>query len=140
MNGGVKNALLDPTTEVYPHGNRLRHRLTLLLIDLRPMIGELYGGAGYEQYLVKSPGHCSSFTDPRQHVLRDLNRMALYAGAFTAQLDEASLNGRLDPGIAVNYSTTGYEVGSTSIFHTDYWFFLGAAVLELICIFLVAPT
>lgn len=40
----------------------------------------------------------------------------------------------------VNATTTGYVTGTWSVFHTDYGFFAGAAIVQLICICLVAPT
>lgn len=41
---------------------------------------------------------------------------------------------------SVNYSTTAYRTGSQILFYTDYYWFLGAALLELVCIVPVALT
>jgi hypothetical protein len=46
----------------------------------------------------------------------------------------------LDTGLQINATTTGYVTGTRSVFDTHYAFFAGAAVVEFICICLIAPT
>lgn len=111
----------------------------------REKVGQTYkqiqmqtGGIGSDQYEVHSTGECVSYLDPREDVLQSLNRLALYAGAAAARHDESFLKDRLDPGLSVNYTMVYQDV--VSVFHTDYVWFLIAALVELICICLVAPT
>lgn len=46
----------------------------------------------------------------------------------------------LDPGLEVNSAITGYLVGTQEVYHTNYWWFLGAAIFVIVCIALIAPT
>lgn len=66
----------------------------------------------------------------------------VYFGALAAFEDRAYLEPRMDPGYVdvINTTITGHRVGNHEVFRTDYWFFLGAALVELVCICLVAPT
>lgn len=59
----------------------------------------------------------------------------------------ASQNGALqppfpvqNPNFPVNTTTTGYNYGTRSVFHTDYAFFAGAIIVQAVCIVLIAPT
>ncbi|KAF2484919.1 hypothetical protein BDY17DRAFT_93733 [Neohortaea acidophila] len=96
------------------------------------------------QYRIKGVGDtkvgCSLFRDPFDPMVRALNTLAVYFGAAAALETPEYLEGRLDPGISTENAVIGSVLGNVSVYHTDYWFFLGAAVLEVICIILILPT
>lgn len=94
-----------------------------------------------EQYQKEGDQTCPSYRDPRDDVMNSLNKLMVYFGYFAGQNVLKDPNhGRMDPGLPVQTVTTGYPSGHEDVYHTDYWFFFGAAVLELICVALVAPT
>lgn len=94
------------------------------------------------QYLIDNlPGPCPSFRDPRDDVISSLNELLVYTGAILGTDGHLyNFDGRVDPGLSFNSKVTGYIEGSQNEFHTNYWFFLAAAIVELVCIALVAPT
>lgn len=101
------------------------------------------GNNGYQQY-IKPTGQqnvkCLQFRDPREDVVQNMNKLMLLLGAVVATQEASYLEKNLDAGVEVNATTTGYILGARNEFHTDYWFFLGAAIVEAVCILLVAPT
>lgn len=46
----------------------------------------------------------------------------------------------MDPDLPIHYPTTGYLKGDHNVFQTNYYYFLAAAIVELVCIAFVAPT
>ena len=101
-----------------------------------------YNERVYSQYMLPSDSKCQSFADPFEDAYADLNKAMFIAGALAAQKDKDYLEKHMDPGLAdaVNTTTTGHLVGNHNVFHTDYWFFFAAALVELVCIAFVAPT
>ncbi len=85
-------------------------------------------------------GQCFSFSDPLDTVLESFNKIMIYAGSQQTAKSPSYLESRLDPGYPVNYTMEGMILGRHDTYHTNYWFFLGAAIVELVCIALVAPT
>ena len=83
---------------------------------------------------------CASFVDPREEVIQSLNKLSLRFGALAAEEDESYLQSSMDPGLSIKQTVDGYLKGHQSVFHTDYWFFLAAAIVEVVCILFVAPT
>ena len=75
-------------------------------------------------------------------MLADLNKLMVYAGMFAAKHDKSYLQANMDPGWAdaVHTTITGQHVGDQPVFHTNFHYFLAAALLELLCIALIAPT
>ena len=91
--------------------------------------------------------YCPSFRDPQKDVLQSLNRLMIYAGAFMARKSDFALQtsgsdlvSHMDPGLAIYNNVTGHIVGNHNVFTTDYWYFVGAAIVELVCIALILPT
>lgn len=83
---------------------------------------------------------CAITSDPHNLVIGSINKLMLYTGAFAAQEDHDYLASHLDPGLSSHDNITGHVLGSHDVYCTDYWFFLAAALVELFCIMLVAPT
>ena len=83
---------------------------------------------------------CPSFRDPSDSIMRSFNKLMVRMGAYAATLPLSQIRDKMDPGLVVNSTVTGYLAGTQNVFHTDYRFFIGAAVVELICIALVVPT
>lgn len=47
---------------------------------------------------------------------------------------------RVLSGVEVNSTANGYQIGMRNTYSTDCWFFLGAAIVEIVCILFMAPT
>jgi hypothetical protein len=103
----------------------------------------VYLGSDIGQFEYNGENTCPSFHDPQQAVLKDLNKLMVLSGSLAASQNasyQATLQSRLDPGLQFNTTATGYVRGTQPVFDTDYWFFFAAALVEVICIALVAPT
>ncbi|KAK3680947.1 hypothetical protein LTR37_021020 [Vermiconidia calcicola] len=82
-------------------------------------------GQALESFVYKDPDElCESYRDP----------------TAAATTDASYLESSLDPGLTVNNSITGYLHDDQNVFDTNYWYFLAAALVEIICIALVVPT
>jgi hypothetical protein len=99
-----------------------------------------FGGV-YLQFQ-KSPrnARCSSFEDPYSTILNSMNRLMIYPDAYAAKSSRDALEGKLHEGLEVNTTITGRIEGFQSVFHTEFGFFIAAALVEFICIALVLPT
>lgn len=95
-----------------------------------------------------SSGTCQSYFDPRDEIVESLNKLMFYAGAQAASGFEPSLGdwsaaeieSNMDPGLPIHTDTWGYIRGSHNVFHTNFHWFIGAAIAEMVCISLVLPT
>ena len=89
-------------------------------------------------------GKCPQFTDAHDKVLGDLNELMVRAGAILASQDSATvseLESRTDPGCpSFQRIIKGHRVGEHDVYHTEYMYFLAAALVEVICIAAIAPT
>lgn len=83
---------------------------------------------------------CPSFADPYENMMAALNRFMVYLGAVATDETTEYLQEHLDPGWLVHTTTTGEVVGSHNVFKSEFRFFIAAALVELACILLVAPT
>ena len=84
---------------------------------------------------------CPSFRDPIEHVIQSLNTWMFESGAIAAKTHNASyLETLMDPGLHVNTTVNGHVQGNHNVFHTNLYWYLGAATLEAICIALILPT
>ena len=82
-----------------------------------------------------------AWTDPRNDLLAALNEIMFRVGVYTAQnFNETYLKTRIDPGLEVSYNTTGVPLTAVQVFHTDFAYFIGAAVVELVCILTIMYT
>ena len=116
----------DSEVYIFPQGGRI--------------IGFTAGGGDSELFMKPNGQKCVDWKDPTRDILVDYNRLMVYTGALAARSDVPDLESRLDPGIIVNTTIVGTLDGSHNVFKTDYWYFLGAAILELVCVALIAPT
>ena len=85
-------------------------------------------------------GACDSFLDPYEDVMKDLNRFMVYTGARATGKDALFLETHMDPGWPINTTTVGTVVGDHNVYKSEYRFFIAAAIVELACILLIAPT
>lgn len=83
---------------------------------------------------------CTSFTDPYEKIVDSINKLMLYTGAHAAKESAEYLRANLDPGLTTHSTVPGYVFGHHDVYHADYWFFLAAAMVEFLCIVLIAPT
>jgi hypothetical protein len=94
-------------------------------------------------YERKKQSKCTTYTDPREDVIASINQLMVYIGAKAAKArvaDPYYLKTHMDPGWPINTTTTADVVGDHNVYHTDFRFFVAAAVIEVACILLVAPT
>lgn len=61
-------------------------------------------------------------------------------GVDAATKDPSYLATSMDPGWPVDTTTTGTVTGDHNVYHSDFHFFIAAAVVEITCILLIAPT
>ena len=87
-----------------------------------------------------SSERCFSFLDPHHQIISSINKLMVYIGAVAAQESEDYLRSHLDEGLTAQSTTSGHVLNNHEVYHADYWFFLAAALVELVCIALVAPT
>lgn len=100
-------------------------------------------GTGSTPYTHNGGSTCPSFSDPRSDVLQDLNKLMVWTGALAASRDASYTSGleaRMDAGLQMETTASGYLEGDHSVFHTDFGYFVAAVLVEIICIALVAPT
>lgn len=73
--------------------------------------------------------------------MKDLNKLMFVTGVYAAMHeDHAWLETRLDPGLPLNTTVIGSVLGHHNVFETHYNWFIGAAIVEIVCILLVLPT
>ena len=83
---------------------------------------------------------CHTFDDPHETVIESINKLMVYIGAAVAKEDQSYLKNHMDSGLSINSTVTGDVVGNHIVYHTDFKYFIAAALVELACILLVAPT
>ena len=101
-----------------------------------------------EQFIKPSTelDQCQSYIDPREEVMTSLNKLMVYMGAYSATGGVGGdaympyVKANMDAGVHVKNTVTGYRQGSHNVFQTNYYFFLAAAIIEFVCIALIAPT
>ena len=83
---------------------------------------------------------CPSFSDPWEDTLEALNTIMFRIGVHAGQKHHPSeLKAFMDPGLESKTAVPGTRVGNHNIFRTNYWFFLGAALVEILCIAFIVP-
>lgn len=87
-------------------------------------------------------GTCLSYRDPMSDVIATLNTAMMYTGAFAAKAPRDDLSKRLDAGLedSINTTVIGHVTGEHNVFHSNYWWFLAAVVVEVVCISTLIPT
>lgn len=70
-----------------------------------------------------------------------LNQIMFRIGVHAAHVYNSSyLASLMDPGLEVDTTIMGNITGSQKVFHTKYLYFVGAALVELVCIASILPT
>ena len=108
----------------------------------------VYDGSLLYQFAIRDfESYCSSYADPSHYILGQLNEIMFRTGVYVANPYNSSLLSTsssvqryLDPGMAVNTTVTGELIGNQSVYRTNFWYFLAAALVELTCIALISPT
>ena len=102
------------------------------------------GGGAVYSYMIQSPDpkDCPSFDDPLEDMLASFNKLTVYTGMLAARNDQSYFKATMDPEWAnsVNRTITGLQVGNENVFKTNFSYFLAAALVEIVCVALVAPT
>jgi hypothetical protein len=83
---------------------------------------------------------CPSFNDPRIDVIKSLNGLMIYIGAFAAKHNASYAKSHIDPGLELNTTTLGYLQGSHSVYQSSYGFFALAAALVAFTLGLIGST
>ena len=100
------------------------------------------GGIQTAPFVNLKSGACPSYSDSHQTLYESLNTLAVYVGARAGTVKKETVYAlqNIDAGLEINSTVTGHLHGPHNIFETDYWYFLAAAIVEVGCICLVAPT
>ena len=95
----------------------------------------------YLPYAQSIGPNCMTFTDPMPDLIADYNRLMFIAGTV-GNHGRQYVESRLDAGLAdqVNTTVLGHLVGDHNVFRTNYWWYFAAALVEVVCICLIAPT
>ena len=83
---------------------------------------------------------CPSYIDQTDIVISSLNKLMVYLGAYAATHYIPPNKAQMELGLSLNKTTLGYLQGVQDVFHTDYWFFFAAALIELVCLAFILPT
>ena len=100
----------------------------------------LIGSGISAAYQTTADSTCPSFSDPHERVVAALNQMMVYTGVKAASENTTYLDAAMDSGWPVNTTTVGAIVGNRNVYKSEFRFFIAAAVIEFVCIILVAPT
>lgn len=99
-------------------------------------IGASIGAGLSDSFQLSGDAKCPGYRDPRPDYMASMNKLMVYTGMLAAQgVGEPNLTS-LD-GYNIHNTVVGHNTGSHNVFHTNYRFFLGAALVEAICICLV---
>lgn len=95
-----------------------------------------------QQFVLANSSRINSYSDPFDMLVQRLNQLMLYmGGAIGAHYDQDYYNTHyMDPGLSVHAVVDATLQGMVSVYHTNYYWFLGAALIELTCIAVVALT
>lgn len=84
---------------------------------------------------------CVTFRDPWEETVQRLNEYMFHIGVrATHAHSHADIANRIDSGLEISSKVNGTVTGSQSVFDTDYAYFAGASIVELICIIFILPT
>lgn len=64
----------------------------------------------------------------------------VYLGVQASGEDQQYLTTHMDPGWPIHTTTVGTVAGNRNISRSDFSFFTAAALVEIMCIILIAPT
>ena len=102
----------------------------------------LWGSVAYQKYARYEKGQdCLLLLDPREDVIKSLNTLMFYTGAAAATFrNESYLRSHMDLGLEFNTTLDELLQGTRTIYKTDLFWFLAAALIEGVCIALIIPT
>ena len=113
----------------------------MAFFNVRDSIEHLSIGSGISAaYQTNADPSCPSFSDPTDDAIAALNKMMVYTGVKAASENSTYLDAAMDLGWPVNTTTVGAVVGNHNVYKSEFRFFIAAAVIEFVCIILVAPT
>jgi hypothetical protein len=82
-----------------------------------------------------------SFTDPRDSAMAYINELMFRTGAYVAaEYNETYLRPLLDDGLEMYHNSTAQPGSMVNVFHTNFAYFAGAAVVEVLCIVVILST
>ncbi|KAL9094281.1 MAG: hypothetical protein Q9165_003421 [Trypethelium subeluteriae] len=82
-----------------------------------------------------------AWKDPTAEILVALNDLLFRTSVYTAQAyNETYLKARMDPGMNVSSTVQGIRHDPVNVFHVNYYYFLAAALVQLISVLLIAYT
>ena len=82
---------------------------------------------------------CGSYADPTSTIRAGLNDLMFRMGVDAAKFNYSAVKTTLDPGLTTSQNVTGAQGGSHNIYRTNFWYFLGASLLEFCCMGLILP-
>lgn len=107
----------------------------------------LWGGSRWTMEVYEDPDTvglaCPSYLDTHEDVMKAMTKMIVYMATYTNGLHAKALlpHRRMNADLLAEKSEiTGYKVGNHNVYNTEYQFFVISAVIEVVCIALVAPT
>lgn len=81
------------------------------------------------------------WSSPQDDILAAANEMMFRVGYQTVQQYDASwFEGKLDPGVITRHNVTGTPISPINVFVTDYRYYAGAVVLEVVTILAILVT
>jgi hypothetical protein len=114
---------------------------TLSMFNIEGHYQDIQSGHGIDEgYRIRLDATCPSYLDPYEDVISALNKMMVYVGVFAADENASYFETHMDPGWPVNTTTIGTVTGNHNVFKSDFGYFIAAALVEMACILLVAPT
>lgn len=95
----------------------------------------------FQRYIKHEEGApCPSWKNPTADMRAEFNKLMVRAGASATRRSHSYLESHLDPHIGYNTTIIGSLTGTQNVFETWYAYFVGAAIVEIMCIALVLPT
>jgi hypothetical protein len=82
---------------------------------------------------------CSGYRDPTNVVMGGLNEFTFRLGVSAAKYNYSMVQSTLDPGLEPAQNVTGIQIGLQNVYETDFWYFFGAALVEIACIGIILP-
>lgn len=95
-----------------------------------------------QQFAYGNGDFFNEYSDPFDFVANRMNRLMVYMGGAIASHHDADYYNThyMDPGLSAHTVINGAVQGMVNVYHTTYWWFLGAALIELLCIAVVGLT
>lgn len=89
----------------------------------------------------------NSFRDPTDYIMDGLNDLMFRMGFAASWFDSITfgstvvpMRALVDNGVPLSQNVAGEQFGQHNIYQTNYWYFLAAALVELVCVSCVLAT